>query len=70
MDKNVNQMIAKDTKAAEIVIQGESETWHRPVKGVGIVAIRKKGTLDLFPGNLSHMKAWVVYDIRLIIKMP
>lgn len=45
--KYIYEMITKDVKLSEIIIQGKTETGYRPVNGVGIVLIGIKGSFDI-----------------------
>ena len=70
MDEYIDQMVAEDIEPIEIVIQGKSETGHRPIRYSGAVAIRKEGSLKAFPCYFFKVQIGIIRDVWLIVKMP
>jgi len=52
------------------VIQSKSETGHRSIRHIGVVAIRKEGSLKVFPCYFFEVQIGIIRNVWFIVKMP
>jgi len=70
VDEYIDQMVTRNIEPIEIVIQSKSEAGHRSVENSRVVAIRKEGSLKVFPGYFFKVQIGIIRDVWLIVKMP
>ena len=70
MDEYIDQMVTEYVKRAKVMIQSKTEAGYRSVWEIGIVAIRKDRSFDIFPCYFSEMQIGISSNVWLVVKMP
>jgi len=70
VDEYIDQMVTEYVKPAKVVIQSKTETGYRSVRDIGIVAMRKDRSFDIFPCYFSEMQIGIISNVWLVVKMP
>ena len=70
MDRQVDNVVAKDLILAEVIVEGKTETGCWTIDFHLLIRDQKPGVLDFIPTQLFQMQPLAFNDIGHIVKMP